>query len=594
MSIKEKSKEYFYNYIKKFEKRETEIPSPQEQTSNEVQRNSVAYADLEINKIINDISGLIPSSNDHDDSQLADELNTLTTDVNKLNYSLDAQEELIQDKKLIEKLSETKELGSTYKYSHPYSYNYSNENLQYLDSTNKLIKFIEKTDEAITDPKSQFMKELKEYATRFTEDKGYQETKEFMNVLIEEPELTDSLGYLIHEFLKYGHEITGDVSAKRKFHKHSNIILEATKRITEEETLKEYINKEVDMVEFYNTFEQKTKKFSKELFSFNIIKDYDEQKRTTTKMSELRQMNEYILEIINEAIKAKMSETHIENIPERIGSTIAKAKYINKLKEKNYPVTRPKFLPKEERKTRIKEGYNTSLISLNKQNGIVPNDIISDSERNLFTITGPNNGGKTTYIRQVGQMYWLAHTGMHLPCKEAELSLVDKIFTSFSGEDDTDEGLGQYLTELERINKFTQNSGLGDPVTPYSVVFFDEFANGTDNNEAVYRTDLVLKHLSKKGTTAYFTTHKHEIAENVENGEILGAENLAVEIKQNGKAIEYTHKILRNSREKSYGNLIAEKAGVTQDILDSTIKTELKKNTYPIEHTRVNQYEVQK
>jgi len=113
---------------------------------------------------------------------------------------------------------------------------------------------------------------------------------------------------------------------------------------------------------------------------------------------------------------------------------------------------------------------------------------------------------------------------------------------------------------------------------------------GTDNEEAVYRTKIVLEHLSKKGTTAYFTTHKHEIAEYVKRGKILGAMNLAVGTTQENNSIKYNYNIIRNAHEKSYGNLIAEGANVTEKILSQIITNELSEKRYQIDHTRIKQY----
>lgn len=190
-------------------------------------------------------------------------------------------------------------------------------------------------------------------------------------------------------------------------------------------------------------------------------------------------------------------------------------------------------------------------------------------------------------MRQVGQMYWLAHIGMPLPAKSAEISLIDGIFTSFSGQDNTQAGTGQYLTELKRIKEFTVSHNGNKVITPYSLLFFDEFANGTDHEEAVYRTKVVLDHISKKGTTAYFTTHKHEISQYVNSGKIPGALNIASEIKTNGKGIEPTHRIIRDMNEKSYGYIIAESIDITEKALFDALIQEVTNKKYSIGHTRL-------
>ncbi len=282
--------------------------------------------------------------------------------------------------------------------------------------------------------------------------------------------------------------------------------------------------------------------------------------------------------------------------------------------EKGIPVTRPKILEKYEQRARIIGSYNTTLVAgIGKyvdKDSLVPIDIIYDREQNLFIVTGPNNGGKTTYDRQVGQLHGSIQTGMFIPAKEAEVSIIDGIFTSISLGDDTQQGTGQYLTELRRVSEFaihpkpeppsthSDEKIYGDPddkttpikykrITPYSLLLFDEFANGTDHEESVERTKILLNHLSELGVTTYFTTHKHEIANLAEEGAFPGALNLAAEVRQEPNNIILTRRILRNAREKSYGYIQAEAMGITKEGLRNTLEEELRLGTYPMEATRL-------
>lgn len=176
---------------------------------------------------------------------------------------------------------------------------------------------------------------------------------------------------------------------------------------------------------------------------------------------------------------------------------------------------------------------------------------------------------------------------MGLPADRAEISTIDAIFTSFNTEDNTAEGTGLYLTELKRISQFSRPMPGQPRMTPYSIVFFDEFANGTDHEESVKRTKIVLEYLSRKGVTAYFTTHKHEIADMVEAGELPGAVNLGAEVRRNGNGIDTTYRILRHTKEKSYGHIQAEAMGITPESLRTYLLEEIAKEIYPIEDTRV-------
>jgi DNA mismatch repair ATPase MutS len=96
-----------------------------------------------------------------------------------------------------------------------------------------------------------------------------------------------------------------------------------------------------------------------------------------------------------------------------------------------------------------------------------------------------------------------------------------------------------------------------------------------------------LEYLSQKGVTAYFTTHKHEIADMVEAGELPGAVNLGAEVRRNGDGVETTYSIVRNAKEKSYGYIQAEAMGITPESLHAHLMEEIAQGAYPVEDTRV-------
>jgi len=303
----------------------------------------------------------------------------------------------------------------------------------------------------------------------------------------------------------------------------------------------------------------------------------------------------HIATILTESIYSKISEKEINQLRENsvftesiseLAFCISAAKTAQELKSNKVNLVMPKLLDMNKRRTDIIKGMNAQLAFYMASKKLVPNDIHSNSSNNLFILEGPNNGGKTTYIRSVGQISWLAQIGMFVPAQSAELSIVDGIYTSFGGVD-TPGQAGQYLTELRRMAKFILPNN-GSNVTPYSLVLFDEFANGTDHVESVNRTRIVLNHLSEKGVTAYFTTHKHEIGDMVERGEIIGSMNLAAEVIQNQREVKQTYKILRNARGQSHGYVIAEQVGITEENLKGIIQKELKEKKYKIEDTRMN------
>ncbi len=248
------------------------------------------------------------------------------------------------------------------------------------------------------------------------------------------------------------------------------------------------------------------------------------------------------------------------------------------------PAVKPQVMAKEERRCDIRAGRNITL--LEGSDGVaVPSDISWDRSENVFVVTGPNNGGKTTYIRMTGQLVWMAQAGLLLPADTAVLSPVDGIFTSFAGGDEPSRGEGHYAAELSRMARFLLHEG--GPVTPYSLVLMDEFATGTDHEEAARITGVVLSHLSERGAATFFSTHRPEAADLVEKGGLPGGVNLAPEVLFENGAPLFTYRMRRNAREKSYGHLQAERIGITEERLRAALDEGIAKWLFRVEDTRL-------
>jgi hypothetical protein len=430
-------------------------------------------------------------------------------------------------------------------------------------------------------PASKRLKRIKDLGARFDADEKFREAEKF----IREIYLPYGLGDAIDNNMDYLNSISS-VGSRREFYRGNRVLLSATEKILTEEPFRQFINDEARALHLLRTMKSKLDIWHKEMFSFSLsgIKLETWGKNERRRYGDLI---EYWLSLIDEAIYSRIPKLEIGDLSPELSFYLGAAAVQRKWTSDGFAVTTPEILEKREIRTSISGSCNTSLVKRLTHDRIIPNDIASDRDHNLFVITGPNNGGKTTYIRQVGQMYWLAHLGMGLPSDKAELSLIDAIFTSFNTEDNTAEGTGLYLTELKRISQFSRPMSGQFHMTPYSIVFFDEFANGTDHEESVKRTKIVLDYLSQKGVTAYFTTHKHEIADMVEAGELPGAVNLGAEVRQNGAGIETTYRILRNAKEKSYGHIQAETMGITPESLRAYLTEEITQNIYPVEDTRM-------
>ena len=430
-------------------------------------------------------------------------------------------------------------------------------------------------------PESRRLKRVKDLGRKFDQDERFREAETFIRELY----LPYGLGDVIDDNTAFLRDISG-VGSRREFYSGNRIILEVTERLLADERFKRFVNNEAQAVELLKTMTVKIDVWHKELFSFNLS-GFDLQNWGKGERKKYSDLMEYWLLLVNEAVYARIPPLDVGDLSQELGLYLGAAAVQRKWASAGFPIANPGMVSKRERRAAIEGSFNTSLMKRFKRDEIIPNDILSSRERNVFVITGPNNGGKTTYIRQVGQMYWLAHVGMGLPVSGAELSLVDSIFTSFNTEDNTEEGTGLYLTELKRIAQFSRPAS-GQPfLSPYSIVFFDEFANGTDHEESVKRTKTVLDYLCQKGVTAYFTTHKHEIADMVDKGDLSGAVNLAAEVRHDDGGVSTTYRIIRNTKEKSYGYVQAEAMGITPESLHRLIEEEISQGLYPREDTRL-------
>ncbi len=251
------------------------------------------------------------------------------------------------------------------------------------------------------------------------------------------------------------------------------------------------------------------------------------------------------------------------------------AGYFIELTENGFAVSRPKLLPKEERKMIVKNARNP-LLKEARNNGhkIVPNDIEYDKENNLFVITGPNNGGKTTYVKTVGLIQLMAQSGLFVPAESAEISFTDGIYTHFVAPDDITKGEGRYRNELKRMKQIFARA------TPYSLIILDEPCGGTSYEEGLKQSLIFLDGFHKLGSATYFTTHMHPLTKEVDKGRYKAGRNLQVECIDDGEKIKYNYKIIPGSSGKSYGEEIAREIGLRSENIINIISKKADEKGY--------------
>jgi len=210
---------------------------------------------------------------------------------------------------------------------------------------------------------------------------------------------------------------------------------------------------------------------------------------------------------------------------------------------------------------KITDGRHPVVEALMSNGEFAPNDTLLDSEENrTMLITGPNMAGKSTYMRQVAIITLLAHIGCFVPAKEAEISIVDRIFTRVGASDDLAFGQSTFMVEMTEVSNILSNA------TDKSLIILDEVGRGTSTHDGLSIAWAIMEYLSKhlKAKTL-FATHYHELTEL--EGTIDGVKNYRVMIKEFNDSIVFLHKIARGSANKSFGIEVAKLAGLPEELV---------------------------
>ena len=236
-------------------------------------------------------------------------------------------------------------------------------------------------------------------------------------------------------------------------------------------------------------------------------------------------------------------------------------------RQRNY--CRPKVT--KEDTLRILEGRHPVLDKLTADGEFVPNDVLCDEEHGkVLLITGPNMSGKSTYIRQVALLTLMAQIGSFIPAREAEIGIVDKIFTRVGASDELARGQSTFMVEM------TEAARILNMATSKSLVILDEIGRGTSTYDGLSLAWAIVEYLHDKiGCRTLFATHYHELTDLEKT--LKNLRNLNVAVREWNGNVVFLHKIIEGATDKSYGIHVARLAGVPNDVLDraTEILTEL-------------------
>lgn len=230
---------------------------------------------------------------------------------------------------------------------------------------------------------------------------------------------------------------------------------------------------------------------------------------------------------------------------------LATAAYLNQY-------TRPVFC--DDRDIIIEQGKHPVIAALIK-NSFIPNDTLLTGSKRTWIITGPNMGGKSTFLRQTALITIMAHIGSFVPAQRAVVPLVDRIFTRIGASDNVAKGKSTFLVEME------ETALICNQATEKSLIILDEVGRGTSTYDGLAIAQAVVEYLHEKiGARVLFATHYHELTalSTVDNGIVSYH---AASKKQSDGSIMLLHKIVEGVADGSFGLEVAKGAHIPESIL---------------------------
>lgn len=209
----------------------------------------------------------------------------------------------------------------------------------------------------------------------------------------------------------------------------------------------------------------------------------------------------------------------------------------------------------------VVEGKHPILDDRMKKKRYVSNDWKMSEEEHIQLITGPNMGGKSTYMRQNALLVVMAQIGSFIPAKTAQLPIFDRIFTRIGASDDILTGKSTFMVEMMEANTALRYA------TKHSLILFDEIGRGTATYDGMALAQAMLEYIDEAiGAKTLFSTHYHELTELAEEHQSM--RNVHVDVREEKNEIEFRYRVIEGKADKSYGINVAKLAHLPKVVLD--------------------------
>jgi DNA mismatch repair protein MutS len=208
------------------------------------------------------------------------------------------------------------------------------------------------------------------------------------------------------------------------------------------------------------------------------------------------------------------------------------------------------------------EGRHPVVEQIQQEEPFTPNDLHLNDDERILIITGPNMAGKSVYLRQAALIVLMAQIGSFVPADEAQIGIVDRIFTRIGAQDEVAFGQSTFMVEM------VETANILNHATPRSLLILDEVGRGTSTYDGLSIAWAVVEYLHnhpERRARTLFATHYHELTEMAERLPAVRNYNLAVI--EEGNQVLFLHKVEPGGADRSYGIHVAQLAGVPRPVI---------------------------
>ena len=221
--------------------------------------------------------------------------------------------------------------------------------------------------------------------------------------------------------------------------------------------------------------------------------------------------------------------------------------------------TRPKF--HHEHHISMSEARHPILDKSMKTSRYVSNNLEMEEDKDVLMITGPNMGGKSTFMRQTALIVIMAQMGCYVPARKVKMPIFDQIFTRIGASDDIMSGQSTFMVEMMEANNALQNA------TANSLILFDEIGRGTSTYDGMALAQAMIEYIVQNiKAKTLFSTHYHELTEMAEKNSSIY--NVHVDVHEEDEKVTFLYRVVDGKADKSYGINVARLAHLPNAVLE--------------------------